>query len=141
LHGVRTSNAIQKVIESCLDDERTLFRQSKLVDEQRRAVLVRLADERRRFSEELERFSGPIGRGHLGSWRALARELGDELWARAMGRNPHDAIDACRRSQHRADVRYEQALELEWPGEVKAALDAQHARVHAARLELSKIEY
>jgi hypothetical protein len=138
---MRTSSAIAKVIESCLDDERTLVREAKLVDAQKSAVLTRLADERRRFSEELERLNGPNKRGALGSWGALVRELGNELWLRAAGRNTSDAIAVCRQSQHRTDIRYEKVLELEWPSDLKVVLTAQHERVHAARRILAEIEY
>lgn len=136
---MNSATAIQKIIESCLDDERTLVHGSKLVDPQERAVLARLADERRRFSEELEHLTAPIGRGNLGSWGALVRELGSDLRARLLGRNASDALAACRRSQHRTDVRYEKALELEWPRELEVALAAQHERVHAAARELAEI--
>jgi len=60
---------------------------------------------------------------------------------RALGFNSGDLIEACRRSQHRADLRYEKALKLEWPDALEVALEAQHDRVHAARQELSAIEY
>lgn len=139
---MRTSNAIAKLIESCLDDERTLLRESKLVDAEKSEVLVRLADERRRFSEELSRLNRrPLGRGNLGSWSALAREIGERLWVGAWGGNSGDAIEACRESQHRTDLRYEKALKLVWPKEMRTALVAQHERVHAAHQELSAIEY
>ncbi len=138
---MHSSTVIAKVIESCLEDERTLVRERKLVDAQKRAVLTRLADDRRRFSEELGRLNGPSPWGGRGSWSALLRELGSDLWVRAAGRNAGDAIAACRRSQHRTDACYEKALELEWPSELKAALSAQHERVHAARHELAAIEY
>lgn len=139
---MKTPSAIAKVIESCLDDERTLLHESKLVDEKRSAVLTRLADERHRFSEELERLSGrPVARGNPGSWTELVRELGNRLYVGTWGRNTGDAIQVCRRSQHRTDLRYESALKLEWPSELAAALVKQHERVHAAGQELSSIEY
>ncbi len=134
------STAIAKVIESCLDDERVLFRASKLVDPEKRALLTHLADERRRFSEELERMTAPIGRGSLGSWGAIFRELGTDLWARVVGRTAAEALSACRRSQQHTDARYEETLALEWPNELEVALAAQHDRVHAAASELAEID-
>jgi hypothetical protein len=135
---MRTSTAIARVIESCLDDERTLVEEGKLVDPPRRAVLTRLADERRRFAEELERLNGQASRE---SWGAIARELGSHLWARMAGPNAGDAVAACRRSQRRTEERYDRALELRLPTDVRGALLAQQVRVHAARSELSAIEY
>jgi hypothetical protein len=135
---VRSSNAIAKVIESCLDDERTLARESRHVDADRGAVLTQLANERRRFVGELERLSPQHGRG---SWGALRRELAGDLWLRAAGPNTGDAVEACRRSQHRTEVRYDRALELDWPPDVRTLLAAQHERIHAARYRLAELEY
>jgi len=135
---MQTSPAIAKVIQSCLDDERTLIEESKAVDEQRRAVLIRLADERRRFAEDLERFNG---QGSRESWGAIVREARNNMWAGTAGRNPGDAVAACLRSQHRTEVRYEEALETELSSEVRAALVTQHQSVHAARADLAKIEF
>jgi len=133
-----TSPAVARVIESCLDDERTLVQESKVVDERRRAVLMRLADERRRFAEDLERFNG---QGSRESWGGIAREAGNKLWAEMAGRNPGDAVAACLRSQHRTEVRYEEALETELSSDVRAALVTQHQSVQAARADLAKIEF
>ena len=135
---METSPVIAKIIQSCLDDERTLVQESKLVDSQRKAVLIRLADERRHFAEELERLNG---QGSRESWTALVRELGNGLWARMTGRNAGDAVAECRRSQRRTEARYELALGLELPREVKDALVIQHERVHAARDELTRLEF
>jgi hypothetical protein len=138
---MRTSNAITKIIESCLDDERTLVQQGKLVGAEKSAVLARLADERRRFSKELERLTRPVTRGHTGSWYAIASELVQDVWIRLWGFNVGDAVATCRRSQRRIDSRYERALELEWPMDLRATLEAQHERIHAARRALAMLEY
>jgi len=63
------------------------------------------------------------------------------MWAGMAGRNPGDAVAACLRSQHRTEVRYEEALETELSSEVRAALVTQHQSVHAARADLAKIEF
>jgi hypothetical protein len=133
-----TSPAVAKVIQSCLDDERTLVQESHRLDPQREAVLIRLADERRRFAEELERFNGQASRE---SWSSLAREVGNKLWIRLAGRNAGDAVAACRRSQRRTELRYESVLALELPQELKTALMNQRERVHAAGDDLAKLEY
>src|SRR5580658_9330615 len=93
---MRTSPVVAKVIQSCLDDERTLMQESHGLDAQREAVLIRLAEERRRFAEELERLNGQASRE---SWSSLAREVSNKLRTRLAGRNAGDAIAACRRSQ------------------------------------------
>jgi len=134
----RLSTTIAKVIEARFDDERTLVHGSKHVDARKSALLTRLADERRRFSEELERLTGPIDRGTLGSWGGLAWELSDNLRARVLGRST-EAVAACRRSQHRTEARYAKALELPLPTALHAALVAQHSRVHHAARELAEI--
>jgi len=136
-----TSPAVAKVIQSCLDDERTLVQESHRLDPQREAVLIRLADERRRFAEELERFNGQASRE---SWSSLAREAGEtvsRVWMRLAGRNAGDAVAACRRSQRRTELRYESVLALELPQELKTALMNQRERVHAAGDDLAKLEY
>lgn len=133
-----TTNAIAKVIESCMDDERTLMHESKVVGSERGAALAQLADERRQFIERLEPFAPRHGRG---SWGALRRELAGDLWARAAGPNTGDAIVLCRRSQHRTEVCYGRALELEWPADIRALLASQLERVSAARFELAQLEY
>lgn len=133
---LRVSTTIAKVIEARFDDERALVHGSKHVDARKSALLTRLADERRRFSEELKRLTGPIDRGTLGSW--LPWELSDNLRARVLGRST-EAVAACRRSQHRTEARYAKALELPLPTALHAALVAQHSRVHHAARELAEI--
>jgi hypothetical protein len=135
---MRTSPVIAKIVQSCLDDERTLVQESKRVDAPRSAVLTRLASERRCFAEELERLNG---QGTRESWGSLLRERGSNAWARMTGRNTGDAIAVCRRSQSRTEVRYEKALEHELPNEMKAMLSVQLERLVAARDELARIEY
>jgi hypothetical protein len=134
---MRNSPAVAKVIRSCLDDERALIQQSRHLDPYGEAVLVRLAGERRRFAEELERYNGQTSRE---SWASLARELGNKLWIRLAGRDAVAAIAACRRSQRRTEVRYEKALALALPDDVHAALTVQRNRVHAARDELAQLD-
>jgi biotin-(acetyl-CoA carboxylase) ligase len=134
---MRTSPAVAKVIQSCLDDERTLLQESHRVDPQREAVLVRLADERRRFAEELERFNGQTSRE---SWSSLAREVGRSVWMQLGAHNAGDAVAACRRSQHRTAIRYEKVLALELPPALRVALQNQRERVDDAGDELAKLE-
>jgi hypothetical protein len=134
---LRIRSAIAKVVQSCLDDERTLVLESKVVDATRRRVLIRLADERRRFAEELERFNG---QGSRESWGSLRRELDSDVRECIAGRSTSEAVAACRRSQERTEARYDKVLALELPSEVKAALVTQHERVHAARDELAKMD-
>jgi hypothetical protein len=135
---MRTSPAVAKVIQSCLDDERMLVQKSHGLDPPRAAVLVRLADERRRFAEELERFNGQASRE---SWSSLAREVASKAWMRLAGGNAGDLVAACRRSQQRTELRYERALALALPQALRTALVSQRERVHAAGDELAKIEY
>jgi uncharacterized protein (TIGR02284 family) len=135
---MQVRSAIAKVIRACLDDERTLVQRSKLVDAERSELLIRMADERRRFAEELEQFNG---QGSRESWGTVARELESNLWARVVGRNTGDAVAACRRSQRRTEARYDQVLKLVLPTEVRAALMIQYKHVRAARNELTKVEY
>jgi hypothetical protein len=134
---MRTSPAVAKIIQACLDDERALIQESRHLDPYGQAVLVRLAGERRLFAEELERFNGQASRE---SWGSLAREVGNKLWVRLAGRKAVTAIDACRRSQRRTEERYEKALALALPEDVQAALTIQRVRVHAARDELAQLD-
>jgi uncharacterized protein (TIGR02284 family) len=134
---MQAGTALAKVIQSCLDDERTLVEGSKRVDGQRRAVLTRLADERRRFAEELERVNGQGSRESLAS---VVRELESDLWTRMAGPNAGDVVATCRASQQRTEARYDGALLLDLPGETKAILTRQLERVHATRDELAQLE-
>jgi hypothetical protein len=132
------SPVVAEIIRSCLDDERTLVQEGRRVGDRQKGTLSRLADERRRFAETLERLNGQTSRE---SWGAIVRELGSGIWSRAAGRNVADAIEACRQSQNRIEVLYEKALAGELPSEIKATLMSQHERVVAAREELLSIEY
>jgi hypothetical protein len=133
-----TSKAIANVTQSLLDDERTLLQESARVDAPRRAVLVRLANERRRFAEELERFNG---QGSRESWGALARELGRDVRAHVNDKNDIAvAIASCRRSRDRTEEQYASALRLDLPSGVRAALTAQRKQLEAAEAELAGLE-
>jgi uncharacterized protein (TIGR02284 family) len=134
---MQARTAVAKVIQSCLDDERTLVEGCKRVDSQKSAVLTRLADERRRFAEDLERLNG---QGSRESWGSLGRELESELWTRMAGPNASDVVATCRASQQRTEARYDKALALDLPDEVKAVLMTQLERVHAARDDLNEME-
>jgi hypothetical protein len=130
------SRAVAKVTQSLLDDERTLIQESRRVGDPLRAVLTRLAGERRSFAEELERFNG---QGSRESWGALARELRRNLWTRMAGRDARQSVAACQRSQQRTEAQYRNALHLDLPGDLKAALVAQQERLREARAELGSL--
>jgi hypothetical protein len=135
---MHASTAIATIIQSCLDDERMLVEGSRRIDLERSGVLLRLASERRRFADALERFNGQASRE---SWKALAEELENDLWAEMAGPNAGDVVASCRRSQRRTKECYARALELPLPAEVRVVLLAQQAEVDAAEPALARIEY
>ncbi len=130
------SRALARVTQSLLDDERTLVQASQRGDAPTKAVLIRLASERRRFAEELERLNG---QGSRESWGALARELGRALLARMPRRTTGGAVATCRRSLRRTEAQYGRALRLDLESEVKAVLVSQRPRLRAAEAELAAL--
>jgi hypothetical protein len=130
------SKAVSRVTQSLLDDERTLLQESQRVDASTKAVLMRLANERPRFAEELERLNG---QGSRESWGALVRELGRALLTRMPRRNMGEAVATCCRSQRRTEAHYGRALRFDLESEVKAVLISQQVRLRAAGAELAQL--
>lgn len=141
---MRTSKAIDRVIDACIDDERMLEHESRFVRGHRRDLLARLAVEQAVFVGRLQGLG--FGRGgdrlsHPRSWTELAREVGRLLRVIAGGRSDSDSVAACRRSCIRTEAPFDKALELPWPGAVREALVEQRAHLDGARNALIAIQY
>jgi hypothetical protein len=142
LEGSRV-RSLQRLIDACTDDGRTLRRESRFVGEQARGVVLAAAAERRHFADALRDAAG----GHLararvgGSWPELLRELARSLGVAAGGPNRGDAIRACRCSSTRTEARYERALGLSWPDNVGPMLVDQRARIQQTRSDLTALQF
>jgi hypothetical protein len=135
-----TSSALRKLIRACVDDERTLRHESKLVDAVRGAALTRLAQEREHFVTALE-LLGKCERPHDGSWRELSREVERNLWVAAADLNKGDAIASCRHSRARTEALYDDALRASWPDEIQRVLAAQRNRLHDEADVLNELQF
>jgi hypothetical protein len=136
-----TSRAMAKLIDVCIDDERMLGHESRVVHGFRGAVLERLAAERTAFVEQLRDLDGVGAGSHHGSWIGRGREWGRSLRVGVGGPNDGDAVAACRRSNERAEARFDAALDLSWPELTRATLFRQRMRLDIARDALIGIEY
>lgn len=134
------SEALRKLIRACVDDERTLRHESKLVDEVRAAALMRMARERDQFVADLERLAG-CQQPHDGSWGELSREARRNIWVAAAGRNSGDAMTSCRHSRARTEAVYDDALQASWPDEIQRVLEEQRHRVHGEADELIQLQF
>jgi len=132
------SNTIAKIIESCLDDRKTLLDECRNLDPSQQALLTRLAAEREEFVRQLEQLSPAPAKT---SWRESLRLLGTHAFERAAGPNTGDSIAACKRSQARTTAEYEKALELDLPSDVRTVLTSQYERIRVEREELTRLEF
>ena len=73
-------STLRKLILACVDDERLLRHESKLVDVRRAGVLQRLARERAGFVADLDRLEPHAQRRLTGSWIELLREAGRDVF-------------------------------------------------------------
>ena len=139
---MRTSNALQKLMNSGCDAEHMLRHESRFVDGAPRLVLGRLADERHTSAERLrETRSGEQMPGGHGSWAELGRELARSIRVAAGGPNRGDAVASCRRAIERLESTYERAIALSWPDETHALLLLQLEDVRRAGQELTMVQY
>ena len=135
-------NAIRGLIRACVDDERTLQHESKLVlDPGRAETLTKLAHERKHFLTVLEGLQEGGRRRSSGSWGELVREAARDLWVLACGRNNGDAIAVCRHSRGRTEARYDEALRFPWPAETGRILEEQRRVLHEETQELNQIQF
>ena len=134
-------STLQKLIRACVDDERMLQHESKLVDARRAGALQRLAHERARFVADLDRLESRAPRRPTGSWVELLREAGRDVFVLAAGRNTSDSIAICRRSRARTEKRYEKALEGPWSDDARRVLAAQQRRLHDEADELVHLQF
>ena len=140
--SMRTSNAIDKVIEACIDEGRMLEHESRTVSKQRSEVLQHLATKRAQFVDELQRVGGRSDAGsHNGSWTELARELGRSFRLALGGPSDSDAVSACRRSCRRTESRFDAALGLPLSPSVHALLVEQRAQLDTDTKALIAIQY
>ena len=140
LAHMASSDILRNVIRACVDDERTLRHESRLVGEARAEALARLARERGQFVTDLERLAGRE-EAHDGSWSELSHEAEREVWVAAAGRNSGDAITSCRQSLARTEALYDEALRAAWPDEVHRLLAKQRRRLHDDSDELVKLQF
>ena len=139
---MRSSNAIRKVIDACLDDERMLEHESHTVGSRRSAVLHGLAIKRAAFAEQLRQIAGTRGAGSRnGSWTELGRELGRSVRTAVGGPSDSDAITACRRSCRRTESRFDAALALGLPPALHAILVEQRAELDRDMTALVALQY
>lgn len=132
------SNALAKIIQACLDDRKTLLDECRNVDPSGQAFLMRLAQEREEFVQQLEPLCpGPAKT----SWGESLRLLRNHAFERAAGHNLGDSIAACKRSQDRTTAEYEKAFELDLPSDVRTLLRSQYERIRAEREELTRLEF
>ena len=133
-------STLRKLIRACVDDERMLQHESKLVDARRAEALQRLAHERAQFVTDLERLDSAPRRA-AGSWAELLREAGRDAFVLAAGRNTGDSIAVCRRSRARTEKRYEKALEGSWSDDARRVLAGQQRRLHDEASELVHLQF
>jgi hypothetical protein len=68
------------------------------------------------------------------------REGARDVWVSAAGPNCGDAIGACRHSRARTEERYDEALQMPWPDEIRRVLAAQRHRLHDEASELIQLQ-
>lgn len=136
-----TAEVLRSLIRACVDDERTLRHESKLLDGPRAQALERLALERGQFVTDLERLANRE-QPHDGSWSELAREAERDVWAAAAGRNAGDAIASCRNSRARTEALYDEALQASsWPDELRRVLAEHRRRLRDEADELIHLQF
>lgn len=130
---------IERLIGECRDDEHIL-NYGHLLDPLRRDALARLARERVVAVDEMTTAGrtlqgAPKGRRSLlCMWRGLMLDLRFAVG----GTNAGDVIHACRKSQHRIEERFAEALADEgWSTEMHQVIEEQHTRIQKARKVLT----
>ncbi len=136
---MRTARILRKLIRACVDDECTLRHESKFVDASRAVALGRLASERARFVEDLERLEGGAASRPNASWAELLSKARRNVWVAAAGPNNGDAIASCRHSRVRTEARYDEAMQAALPEEIRRVLAAQRSRLHEEADELNRL--
>ena len=132
---------LQKLIRACLDDDRILTREAEIVDERRARALRRLAHERVRFVEDLQRLEARPRQRVAGSWAELLREAGRAVFVLAIGRNAGDSIASCRRSRARTEEQYDEAMKGPWPDDARRVLASQRQSLHDEADELVHLQF
>ena len=139
---MRTSNALQKLLNADCDGERMLRHESTFVNDLPWLVLQRLANERRASAERLRgAYRGRRLAAGNGSWMELWRELGRTIRVAVGGPDRGDSVAACRRAVGRVEAIYDRALTLSWPSEIRALLLDQLHDIRRAGRELTQLQY
>jgi hypothetical protein len=137
-----TAKALRKLMDAGHDGARLLRSESKFVDDGRRSVLVRLADQRLASVEQLRGVGGRPGAvGESSSWLELLREGGRSLQVAAGGANSGDAVAACRRAMSRLEAAYDRFMSLPWPQATRDLLLEQRQGVAYASDQLVSIQF
>src|SRR5579871_6836097 len=121
-------STIEQLIRACVDDERVLSRGGRIVGGELGKVLRRLALEREDFVDELQHVGTTLAGSPraTGSWMGRARDLALSAMTLAAGARSAVALAACRRSQHRTEVLFADALDDTWKNDVRSVLVEQH---------------
>jgi hypothetical protein len=135
-----TLRVLRRLMRACLDDERTLLREGKLVDARRAVALERMAHQRDDFLVSLEALAAHR-RPSTGTWSDLLREAWRDLWVVLAGRNNGDAIATCRQSNARMEARYDVALRGPWSKNARRLLESQRAMIEGERTELNQLQF
>ena len=137
-----SANAIDHLVDACIDDARMLQHESRTVAGHRRELLEDLARERAVFAEQLLALEeGHHARSHPGSWTELARELARSLRSGLGVSTDGDAVAACRRSCRRTEERFDRALSLPWSEASRAIIAGQRTRLDDASRALISIQF
>jgi hypothetical protein len=134
------SKGLERLIEGCLDDERTLQNESGGVGSRRHAVLDRMAGERSQFVEQLRTLGEP-GIRPTASWLGSLREGMRWAFVLAGGPNNGDSISACRRSCDRIEALYTHAIGLPWAQAILPTLSDQRESIRRSRQELIALQF
>lgn len=133
-------STIRGLIRACVDDQRTLLHESKLVGTPLGATLGKFAHERDLFLTDLEQLA-KAARRPSGSLAEHVREAAREIWVLGCGPNHGDAIAVCRHSRARTQARYEEALRRDWPSGARSMLAEQNRRLEAEADELRDLQF
>jgi len=137
-------SAYAKVLNACLDDERTLEHESRLVDEESGGTLARLARQRESFIDvaKLAPATKESGPPHpRRSLRSTAREIFRSIRVELWGKNRGDSMAECRRANARARDSLEKALDLSWSAEILDLMLSELTNVRRERTELYRLEW
>jgi hypothetical protein len=137
---MRSSHAIDRLINASVDDKCMLEHESRAVHGHRREVLERLAEEQTRSIAQLTRLS-PSDRAEGGSLIELGREVGRTLRGMFGCSTDGDSVSACRQSCRRTEALFDEALDLPWPPATRATLTDARDRLDAANQTLVAIQY